>query len=290
MNRIKFYLTPTLFLLPAIALYTIFLINPIVQTVYMSFFEWNGVMKSPMRYIGWDNYVEMIGNKVFWKSLLNSFWFIVGSFVILMPLSFALALVITSKIRMRRFFKTAFFIPVVLPLTAVGLMWGFILYPNGGLVNLLLENMGLHAWAKNWLGDSTLAIFSVVFVNEWIWAGFNMMIFSAGLVNISEEINQAAEMDGAIGWKKMRYVTIPMLNESFKIFSVLAITGSLRVFDIIYVMTQGGPNNASDVPATLLYYEGFRYNNFGVSNSIGVAILVLSLLGSILLNKAMSRK
>lgn len=286
-KRLSVYGVPILFLLPALLLYTLLLINPIIQSVYMSFFEWNGIAKSPLVFAGLDNYKDMFTNPVFWNSLKNVGYFIAGSFLVLLPLSFALAMVVTSKLRGVRFFKTAFFIPVVLPMTAVGLMFNFILYPNGGMVNTVLDLTGLGSLARNWLGDPQMSTISVVLVNEWIWAGFNMMIFAAGLVGIPQEIHQAAEVDGASGWKKLRLITVPMLNESFKIFSILAITGSLRVFDIIYVMTSGGPNNASDVPATLLYYEAFRYNHFGLSNSIGVFILVVSMLASAILNKVM---
>lgn len=287
----KQYLSAFLFLLPALALYGFFLINPIIQSIYLSFFRWNGIASSAPQFIGFENYNDLLTSTEFWKSLLNSAWFIIGSFVIELPLAFIFALIVTSSIKGYRAFKVAYFLPVILPMTAVGLMWKFILYPNGGLVNLLLEKIGLIGISTtDWLGSPKTAIFSVVFVNMLIFAGLNMIIFAAGLVSIPDEIYQAVRIDGANEAQKMLYITVPMLRETFKIFAITAVTGSIRVFDIIYVMTGGGPNGASDVPATLLFFNAFRYNYFGYGSCIGTVILLISLMISVVLNKAMSKE
>ena len=277
-------------LLPAFGLYCAFLLYPIAQSVYMSFFKWKGIMNTPMIYAGVDNYRRVLIDPFFWNSMLNVFWFMAGGFLVLMPLAFGLALVITSKLRGLRFLKTAYFMPVIIPLTAVGLMWVYILQPNWGLFNTILQGLGVKDAAINWLGDPKTAIFSVVLVNEWIYAGFNMLIFAAGIMAIPEDIIESAIIDGASSWQRLWRFTIPLCSESFKIFSILCVTGCLRHFDLVYIMTRGGPNHATEMPTTLLYSQAFVYRNFGQGNAIGVIILVCGLVLTIILNKFLSRE
>jgi len=278
------------FLVPTLLLYTIAYVIPMFQTAYLSFFSWNGIKNVPLEFVGWDNYAKMFDNPDFYRSLKNVGVFILSSFVLILPIAFTLALITTSKMRGTRFFKVAFFMPSILPLTAVGLMWQFLLRGQGGLVNGILTAVGLESLTRDWLGDPTIAIYVVVIVNAWIYCGMNMIIFGSGLVAIPEELYEAAALDGATGWKKIWYITLPLMKETIKIFSVLAVTQSIRVFGQIFVMTGGGPNGATDVPTTMLYNESFKYNNFGVGNSIGTFIIVAALVATVVLNKAMSSK
>jgi raffinose/stachyose/melibiose transport system permease protein len=212
-------------LLPALVLYCVFQLVPIGQSIYMSFFKWKGIASVSMAPVGFANYQRISVDPYFWHSLLNSGWFIVGGFLVLMPLSYGLALMITSRLRGLRFFKTAYFMPIILPTTAVGLMWVYILEPNWGLVNSCLAALGLGSWARNWLGDPSITIFVVVLVNEWIYAGFNMLIFAAGILAIPEELYESAKIEGANYGQSLRFITLPMTKESFKIFSILCVTG-----------------------------------------------------------------
>lgn len=281
----KDYHWVAIFLAPALIIYAAFLLIPIFQSIYMSFFKWKGIANVPMVFVGLKNYQRIFSNPAFWHSLVNVLWFIAGGFIVLMPLSFILALIITKNIKGTRFYKTSFFIPVILPMTAVGLMWVYILQPNGGLLNSLLEMMGLGSLIKNWLGDPDIAIISVVLVNEWVFAGFNMLIFAAGLVAIPDSLFESAKIDGANSLQRIIHITLPLMKESIKIFSIMCITGCLRHFDLVFIMTGGGPARATETPATLLYNEAFKYRNFGPGNAIGVFILVAGLLISLLLNK-----
>lgn len=274
-----------LFVLPAFLIYTVLLVNPIVQSIYMSFFSWNGIAASKLVYVGLSNYKELLAMSEFWRSLSNVGKFILIGFLIQMPLSFFLGVLITSKLRGMRFFKTAFFLPVVLPITAVSLMWTFILFPNGGLLNTLMQAIGLEGAIQNWLGDTSVVTYTTPLINMWVYAGLNMIIFSAGIVGIPEQVYQAGEIDGATGLLRIWHITLPLMKETFKIYSVLCLTGAFRVFDIIFVMTGGGPNGASDVPTTMLYYQAFKYQNFGLANSIGTIILVVGLILSVATNK-----
>ncbi|RED55386.1 carbohydrate ABC transporter permease [Cohnella phaseoli] len=288
-NR-RMYGAAAAFVLPAFILYTIAYVVPMFQTAYLSFFSWNGIKSVPLEFVGWNNYSSMFQMSEFYRSLKNIGVFILSSFLLILPIAFAFAILVTSKIKARRFFKVAFFMPSILPLSAVGLMWQFLLKGDGGLVNSVLSVLGMSSFTRDWLGEPAIAIYVVVVVNAWIYCGLNMIIFASGMVAIPEDLYEAAALDGATGWKKVRYITVPLMQETIKIFSILAITQSLRVFGQIFVMTNGGPNGATDVPTTLLYYESFKYNNFGVGNSIGTFIIVAALISTVVLNQLMNTR
>ena len=290
MRKRKNLLYSILFLLPALLLFTILLLNPIVQAIYQSFFKWKGIAGAPLIFTGLGNYKKIFSSDIFWNSMLNSGILMLGGFLVLMPLSFALALLVTSPYKGQRFYKTAFFMPVMLPVTAVGLMWVYILEPNWGLVNSLLQLLGLEKFALAWLATPRLNVVIVTLVNEWIYAGLNMLIFAAGLVAIDETLYEAASVDGASRWQRMWHITLPLCKNSFKIFSVLCVTGCLKAFDLMFVMTKGGPNQTSELPATYLYNQAFTYRNFGIGNAMGVIILVSGIVLSILINSLLKEE
>lgn len=274
-----------LFVLPAFLLVGLFLLYPVFETVRLSFFKWSGVAGAKEIFVGLDNFRAVFGSPKFWLALRNSLFFMLGGFFVLMPLAFLLAKIITSKMRGVRFFKVSYYLPVMLPITAVGLIWVYLLNPDWGLVNGVLEKLGMGSLGKDWLGVPTLNVITVVLVNEWIFAGFNMLIFAAGLVAIPEEVYEAAKIDGANKRTTLFYVTLPMMKEAFQVFTVLCISGSLKTFDLMFAMTGGGPNHSSEVPATLLYSEAFSSRSFGRGNAIGVIILSLGLILSLSISK-----
>lgn len=278
------------FLLPALLLFFMFIVYPVCNTIYLSFHSWKGVYGMPKTFLGLSNYKTVLESKSFWNSLLNSFYFMVGGFAILMPLSFGLALLITSKLKGTRLMKTSYFMPVMLSTTAVALMWMYILNPSFGAFNQLLKAVGLSSLCREWLSTPTLNVWCVVLINEWTYAGYNMLIFAAGLVAIPQELYEAAEIDGCTGWRKVWHIAIPLSKESFKIFSVLCVTGCVKVFDLIWAMTRGGPNHSSETPATLLYNEAFTYKLFGKSSAIGVILLILGIILSLMMNRIFRTK
>lgn len=283
---IKDNLAYILFLLPAIGLYTFFYISPVVKSLYLSFVKWNGIPMVPKKFVALDNFKMIFEDPAFYTALKNVGVFILVSFLIIMPFAYLLALLVSSKyIKGKRFFKTVYFLPSILPSAATGLMWTLILYKSGGALNTLLMKIGMDGFAQDWLGDPKFAILTVALVNAWIFIGYNMIIFAAGLTNIPDELLEAARIDGADGFKEQIHIVLPLMKESFKIFSVLAIVGSFKVFDIIYIMTGGGPGGATDVPVTLLYDQAFKYNNFGYGSSIGMLILVASIICTLILNR-----
>lgn len=281
----KDYVIGICFLLPAVALIVCFIIYPVLDAAFLSFHSWKGIFGQPKTWVGLDNYKGVLGSKIFWDSMLNSFWFIVGSFLVLMPLSFCLALLITSKLKFTRFMKTAYFMPVILGTTTVALMWTYILNPEWGAVAQILRAVGLEKYVIDWLATPTVNVWCVVLVNEWMYAGYNMLIFAAGLVAIPQELHEAALIDGCSSWQKIRYVTIPLCKNSFKIFSVLAVTGCLKVFDIVWAMTRGGPVNSSSTPAIMLYTQAFQYKLFGRSSAYSIILLTFGVILSLVMNR-----
>lgn len=279
-----------LFLAPALIIFFGLIIYPVLNTIYLSFFSWKGIFGSHLKFVGLNNFINVLKSPSFFKALLNSFYFMIGGFLILMPLSFILALLITSKLRGTKLMKTSFFMPIMLSGTAIALMWVYILNPTYGALNVILKAIGLDFLAKEWLSTPTLNIWSIVLVNEWTYAGYNMLIFAAGLIAIPNSIYESAELDGCTGIKKLIYISIPLSKESFKIFSILCITGCLKVFDLVWAMTKGGPNRTSEVPATLLYNEAFTFKSFGTSSAIGVILLLLGIILSFLLTKTLFKK
>lgn len=283
-------ITIFLFLAPAVILFVLFIFYPVCNTIYLSFRSWNGVYGAPKEFVGLANYIKVISDSDFWRSMLNSVYFMIGGFVILMPLAFGLALLITSKLKGTKIMKTAYFMPVMLSTTAVGLMWVYILNPSFGALNQILSAIGLDSLCKDWLSTPTLNIWCVVLVNEWMYAGYNMLIFAAGLVSIPSDVYEAAKLDGCTGWKKLRYISIPLSKESFKIFGVLCVTGCLKTFDLVWSMTKGGPQHTSETPASLLYNEAFTYLSFGNSSAIGVLLLIFGITLSVVVNLILKRE
>ena len=245
------------FLLPAILITVIFVIYPVFDTVGLSFRKWNGMFGAAKQWVGLENYQKIFSDKLFWNAMLNSVYFMIGGFVILMPLSFGLAMLVTAKIKGTGFFRTCYFLPNI---------------------------FGLHGTIPDVLTIKTVNVWIVVLVNEWMYAGYNMLIFAAGLVAIPDELNEAAALDGATGWQRIRYIILPLMKNSFKVFSILCITGCLKVFDIIWAMTRGGPNDISSTPSIMLYTQGFSYKLFGRSSAYGVILLVLGVVLSLVTN------
>lgn len=284
-NKKKDIIISSTFLLPALFLFFSLILYPVCNTIYLSFHSWKGIYGAPKQFVGLSNFRNVLASDSFWNSMLNAVYFLIGGFVILMPLSFILALLVTSHMKGTKLMKTAYFMPVMLSTTAVALMWVYILNPSFGLVNEFLRAVGLESWTRAWLSTPTLNILCVILVNEWMYAGYNMLIFAAGLTAIPQSLYEAAEIDGCTKSKQVLHISIPLSRESFKVFSILCITGCLKTFDLVWAMTKGGPNHTSETPATLLYNEAFTYKNFGKSSTIGVILLILGVVLSLATNR-----
>jgi len=275
------------FLLPSLLPYTVFLIIPIFATLRLSLYSWNGIKSSPQHFVGLQNYAKLFQNSTFLTSLGNSCCFVLATLLFIMPVSFLLAYILYKRLKFSGFFKTVFYLPSILPIAATGLMWCLMMALRGGVINAILT--ALHLSAQDWLGNTKIAIWAIVFVHAWLNIGQNMLIFLAGLTSVPDELLDAAAIDGAVGLRKLLYVVIPSMLQSFKVFLVTGISTCFKVFAIIYIMTGGGPGNATDVPATLLYDYTYNYAKFGTGAAIGVIIMVISLLVSFVMNRCFDR-
>ncbi|MCL2034611.1 MAG: sugar ABC transporter permease [Oscillospiraceae bacterium] len=289
LKRINQYYVPAIMVLPAVAMIIFMFFSPIAQSVYLSFFDWNGILRVPMRPVGLNNYRTMFHDAAFQTSVKNIGLFLLQGILLQGPVAFILALFISNRKRGMRYFKFTFFLPVVIPLTAIAIMWRFILNPNWGLINPIIRFFN-PAFNADFLGNPQIAMYSVVTVSAWVYVGLNMIIFSAGMAAIPKELYESAEIDGATGLRQVRSITLPLMMESIKVYIILMVTGSLKTFDLVFVMTRGGPNESTMVPAVMMYLQTFSYSKFGYGATIATFILVTGLIGSLIANRYLFTK
>lgn len=271
------------FLLPALAVYATFVLGPILLSMYYSLFDWSGV--SPRStYVGMRNFARLVHDRVFWLAVGNNLKLVVLSILTQMPPALGLALLITKGLRGMRLFRTAFFVPHMVPTVAIGILWIYIYDPTMGLLNNLLGEMGLWRWQRGWLGEESTALYAVVGTMAWQFIPFYMILFQAALVGIPQELHEAAAIDGATGTKAFRYVTLPLLQGTIRTAVVLSLVGSLKYFDLIYIMTMGGPNHASELMATYMFKTAFNQFRMGYGSAVAVlSFLIAFVVSSVLL-------
>ncbi|GGH11977.1 carbohydrate ABC transporter permease [Paenibacillus segetis] len=267
-----------MFTVPALLVYTIFFMLPILGDVYLSFFKWNGGKSAAMTFVGLDNFIRLFtDDKEFVSAMWHNLVYMITVIVIQLSLALLFALILSKKLRGSSFFKTVFLLPVVLSNVTLALVWSYMFDPLNGFVNSFLETIGLSFLTHNWLGDSSTALFSIAFINAWQYVGYSMVIFIAGLLTIPESLYEAAEIDGAGRWGKFKNVTIPLLMPAIMMNVVLSTTGSLKVFDLIYVITPpGGPvSSSTEVLGTLIYKTGFTYGEMGYAAAMSLILLLI---------------
>ncbi len=268
--------TIALFVLPAFIIYAIFALFPIAYNIYMSLF--NTDLMSGMDFIGFGNYTGLFKDRTFRHALSNNIFMVFGSLIAHMPLAMFFANAIYKKIKGSAFFQTVFFLPSVICGVAVGLTWTFIYNGNYGLLNAFLKIIGLGGLSQVWLANKDLAMFCIIIVIMWQYVGYHMVIQLAAMRNIDASFYEAAEIDGATGWQQFKYITFPMIEPILKVDAVLIITGSLKYYDLVAVMTSGGPNHATEVMSTYMYYQAFNVLKYGYASAIGVILMVLCIM------------
>ncbi len=278
-----------LFIAPAIILYAMVVPYPLIKSIEYSFYEWN-IVGIP-KFVGLRNYIRIFtSDYVFTTALKNTASFTIGSIVFQIPLAFLLAVSLTKSNRLNKFFKSVYFLPCTISGAAVSLLWQFIYHPNMGILNAILQGIGLESWTKTWLAEPKFALWAVVLSISWQWFGYHMVIFLTSMSSISSEIFEAAEVDGATGWKKIYYITYPLMKPFIKISMILITTSSIKAFDNIYVLTGGGPANSSTVLALHMYNRAFRQLQFGYGAALAVLLLVLCVVLTVTLNKVFGTK
>jgi len=266
------YMWAVWFILPAFLGTLVFIIIPIFISFGLGFVKWDLI--SPPEFVGVKNYLDLFSEDLFYKVLWNTFYYaaLTALFSIIIPLILAYAL--DRKIKGATFFKTAYFLPYVTPMIVIAIVWAWIFDPNYGILNWLL---GLGDSVK-WLYDEKFAMPALIIVSVWKNIGYNMIIFLAGLQAIPESVNEACEIDGATGAKRFFHVTLPLLTPTLFFVSIMTVIGAFQVFDLIYLMTEGGPENSTMIMVYWLFKQAFEYFNIGKASAIAYILFIIILL------------
>ncbi|MBD2862951.1 MULTISPECIES: carbohydrate ABC transporter permease [Paenibacillus] len=283
-SRVRTFIT--LGLLPALSIYLLFVIVPIFWSAFYGFFDWKGI--GAMKYIGFANYAEVVQDPIFWRAFKNNLIIVAASIFGQVPIALVLALVLWKSSFFHRFIRSAVFMPMVLASVVIGIIWGYIYNPQIGILNYILENVGLSSWIRDWLGDPKINMYSVSVPIIWANIGPYLILFIAAIQNISSEVEDAAKIDGAVGFRRLYLIVVPMIWNTIKVAIVLCISGSMKAFDLIYVMTGGGPAQATELLATYMYNNTFNIFRYGYGSAVSTMIMIISMIlvaGSQLLMK-----
>ena len=265
-----------LFLLIPVGLYLFIVITPILFSMFFSLFDWNGGPN--LKYIGLTNFVSVWKDRVFWQSFNNTLLFTVLMTVGQVGLAFVFSLFFTMKwVKMVTFHRTVMFFPNVIAAVIIGLMWQLIYNADIGLLNVALRAMGLESWIQIWLGDPKIAMYALAVPVIWQYVGYYLVILLSAVGSIPKDIFEVAEIDGADGFKRSLYITIPLIWNSLKICIMICVSGSFKAFDHIMIMTGGGPGRATSVLTLYNYNVSFTSMKLGYGSAIAVVILVFSL-------------
>jgi raffinose/stachyose/melibiose transport system permease protein len=260
---------------PAIAIYSVFTIWPIAQVVASSVTNASGFGGTP-DLVGLDNFVEIFGGdpelvEAAVHTAIYAFFLVIVQTI----LAFFIAVLLNKKVRGSSIYRAAFFAPIVISPVAVVFTWSFMFDPTTGTINSALRDLGLGSLAQDWLGNYDLALYSVIIVDLWSGIGFSIVIFLAGLGTIPIEVTEAALVDGAGKWRTVTDITLPLMKPAFGLVAVLAINGALRAFNTVYLMTQGGPGNQTDLIMTRIFSEAFVRSHFGYASAIATLLVVV---------------
>lgn len=267
--------TIALFLLPALALYVLFVLFPIGQAALYSLYKWNGLQ--PLTdFVGLKNYVTAFSSAAFTTAVSNNLLIIVLSLAIQIPFSLALAVLLNRRFPGRAIFRLLFFLPYVLSEAITGIVFSRLLQP-GAFLDSGLTGIGLGGLIQDWLGDASLVMITLFVIVSWKYFGFHMILLLAGLQGIPREITEAALIDGAGRWQAFRHVTLPLLGPTLRVSVFLSMIGALQLFDMVWVMTGGGPLNASSTMAIAMFKAGFKNSQMGYGSALAVIIFLFGL-------------
>lgn len=269
-----------LYIIPIVIFCGAFLYYSIGYTVYASLTNWNGIDLN-MRFVGFANYRLLLRDSVFGQALLHTLYFFIVTQVIQQSLGILFAVFLKSKPYFGTFFKAVVFMPFVMAPVVIGSVFRIILDPNVGSLNSFFKSIHMNFLAVSWLGDPHFALFALMFVNIYAWVGFAMVLYYSSLLTIPEDIYEAAKIDGSGFFSTLFHITIPSLKGSMSMQIILGVIGTLKTFDIVYTMTNGGPGHASEFPTTYLFKKMMQDYNGGMASAIGVIILLIAMIISI---------
>lgn len=281
--------TILLFVVPGAIVYTLFLIMPIAQAAYFSMYDWNGL--GPLTdFIGFGNYERAFSHSVFHGAIGNSLIITVLSLVIQLPLAIGLALMVGRKLPGRMIYRSIFFMPYVFSEIITAIIWSFVYNPDGGLLNSMLTTLIPGFQQQGWLANRGIALYAIFAVITWKYFGLHMILYMAGLQSINSEVEESARIDGANEWQVLRFITLPLLGPTIRLTIYLSVLGSLNQFVLIWILTVGGPANATQVMATYMYRFGIKSFNLGYGSAVAVVIFTISLIFSIGYQRTIMRR
>lgn len=270
-----------LYLVPILVLSLAFIYYCIGFTLVISFTDWNGISDS-WEWVRLDNYKEMLTDSTFWLAVRNNVIFFFGTVFPQALLGFILAVLLKYRFKGSNVYKTIFFLPIALATSITTAIFRIILNPATGDLNNLFRSLGQDWAAQSWLGDKKWALFSIIMVNIFQWMGFSMITYYAALMSLPDDVYESAMLDGAGFWRTTFSITLPMVRGTTNVLIILGIVGSLKTFDLVKLLTNGGPGRATAFLNTYLYEKAFKDFNAGESAAIGVAILVIALIMAVL--------
>ncbi len=286
-NRVKARkngISALFFISPTLVIFLTFIIFPVFFSFYLSFHQWN-MFSTEQSYVGLENYVRLFGESEFWEVLKNTLIYTIGTVPLNMALSLWVAYVLNRKIIGKKFLRTAFFAPVIISPVAAAVIWRWMYDPNFGLINYFLSFFGIKG--PNWLNEPNSAMFALILMAVWKTFGINMVLFSAGLQGIPENYYEAADIDGAGRWSKFWRITIPLLSPTTFFIMVMSIIGSFQVFDIVYVLTSGGPLGSTKVLVFYLYEHAFKFFEMGYASAVAYVLFTILIILTLLQVKYM---
>ncbi|MCM4077834.1 carbohydrate ABC transporter permease [Paractinoplanes hotanensis] len=281
------------FLIPGVLASLLVIVVPLVMTVYTSFTKWNGV--GEQRWIGFDNYTRLFEDSLFWGSFSNILLLILAMAVVPTLLGLFLAAVLFDYVakkfsnRWASLFRSGFYLPQIIPVAVTGIVWGWILHPEYGALNKILESIGLGSLAHNWLGEPGSALYSVMGIMIWVQLGYPIVMFMAGLQRVDPELYEAADLDGASWWQRFRKITVYLIRPEFYVVLVTTTIAALKIFGPIFVLTGGGPSNATLVPSYFAYKNFFEKAQVGYGSAISTVLTVLIIALSIVFLRLQNR-
>ncbi len=272
------------FMAPALLLFVGVLILPIFMSGYYSFFDWKGY--GPQTFIGFENYTELFTSDSisFLKAFGNSCVLAFISVVIQLPLALFLGLLLAKGRKGERGFLSIYFVPVLISTVVIGQLWLKIYNPEYGVLNVALRSIGLADWTRRWLGDESTVLMAVFVPTVWQYVGYHMLLLYAGIKSVPPEYREAAMIDGASEGQVNRFIVIPYIKPILKISTIFAVTGSFKSFDLIYVLTNGGPDHATEVPSTLMINMLFTRNRYGMGSTIALLLIVLCFVAALIIS------
>ncbi|MFX3635786.1 MAG: carbohydrate ABC transporter permease [Candidatus Pristimantibacillus sp.] len=284
----KFFIAA--FIIPTLLFFCVFTMYPIIRGIYISLFDWSGSAKN-MDFIGLDNFREMLKDPIIWTAIKNDYFLVVGKVIGIMLLATLFAVAITRlNIRGSSFFRIIFFIPNIISVVVIGVLWRYVYNPNLGFINSFLSLFHKDPVQIAWLGQENTAMWSLLWPSIWAGIGFYMVLLIAAILSIPSDLYEAADIDGAKQGRQFWSITLPLIWEQMKVSILHIVMTTLNgSFIIVWIMTEGGPDNSTQVMGSYLYQMGFKQYHMGYAAAIGVLILILSLITTTVLQRLLRR-